>query len=147
MLKLIKLMTPEKQREAIDAIRRALSGRQKPVKVLLVEDHLADAEMTVSRMQQYGLNVTWVQSPQEVQDYLKENDPWLVFLDMKLGKVSGLIILNLILLLRPDTRVVILTGAYDHDSAECVLAMSRGATAVMLKPLTEQQIELIFLAP
>lgn len=140
-------MTPEEQREAIQKIRESLAGRRDPIQVLLVEDDHVDAELTIDRLAAFGIQSSWVRNSAEVKDHLRENDPWLVFLDLKLGSVSGLGALGIIRLMRPETRVVVLTGQYQHDDIECKTALVRGASAVMLKPLTTEQIQLIFGTP
>lgn len=140
-------MTPEEQRGAIDSIRRALQERKPPVQVLIVEDDHVDAEMTLERMIRFGLKATWVRNTMEVQEHLANNDPWLVFLDLKLHGTSGLNVLDFIKSYRPESRVVILTGQYAHDSSECKEALKRGAVAVMLKPITDEQVQLIFGSP
>lgn len=142
-------MTPEQQREAIAKIRASLQNRKQPIDVLLVEDDHRDAELTVDRLTGFGLKTTWVRDTFEVQDHLSKNEPWLTFLDLKLGggETSGLNVLDFIKSIRPESRVVILTGAYAHDSSECKESLKRGAIAVMLKPLTDEQVQLIFGTP
>lgn len=140
-------MTPEEQHKAIAKIRVALEGRKPPIETLVVEDDTSDAEITISRIRAFGLIAHWARDTVEVQNYLSTHNPWLTFLDLKLGDASGINVLDWIKSVKPDSRVVILTGAFQHDSEECKESLKRGAIAVMLKPLTEQQIQLIFGTP
>lgn len=144
-------MTPNEQQDAIAKIRQRIQGRKPPVMVLLVEDDEKDAELTVSALQGAGVNVVWAKDSQQAQDYMIANDPWLVFLDLKLGPDDrgelGLNILELIKSYKRNVIVVILTGQYRHDSDNCLKALSKGADAIMLKPLTSTQIRLIFASP
>lgn len=144
-------MNPDKQQEAITSIRLRLQGRKPPVMVLLVEDDEKDAELTVSALKGAGVDVAWAKDSQQAQGYLMANDPWLVFLDLKLGPDDrgelGLNILELIKSYKRNVIVVILTGQYRHDSDNCLKALSKGADAIMLKPLTSTQIQLIFASP
>lgn len=145
-------MTPEEQREAIALIRQSIAGRKPPVKVLVVEDNDKDAAMTMTSLEAVGVDATWARDTVETENFLVANDPWLVFLDLQLGAPVkgaelGLNILELIKSFKPGVHVVILTGQFRHDSENCVKALSRGAKAVMLKPLTIEQAQLIFTAP
>lgn len=140
-------MTSEQQQVAIEAIKRSLEGQTPAIQLLVVEDNSEDAEITLSSLREFGLKVEWAQNMTDVLHALRTMTPWLVFLDLKLVGESGLKILQVIRDFSPDTRVVVLTGAYEHDSAECKEALKKGAIAVMLKPLTVEQIQLIFGTP
>ena len=140
-------MTPLEQKEAIIKIRTALEGRADPLQIMLVEDEANDAEITIRRLKDVGLEVVWAKDTKEVQDILETNKPKLAFLDLKLSNTSGLSVLDFIKSFNPECKVVILTGMYNHDSMECKKALQEGALAVMLKPLTTEQINLIFGSP
>lgn len=144
-------MTPDEQKETIARIRLRLESKKPPVNVLLVEDDENDAMLTVSKLSLAGVQVTWAKDTQQAQEYMVANSPWLVFLDLKLGPDDrgelGLNILELIKSFKRDVIVVILTGQYRHDSDNCLKALSKGADAIMLKPLTSSQIQLLFAAP
>lgn len=140
-------MTPDEQREAIAKIRQALDGRFPPVDVMLIEDDIGDAELTLHRLDGVGIRAAWVRKLEEMEEYLLAHNPWLVFLDLKLTGFIWQKAMELVKQLRPESRVVVLTGAYQHDSVECKEALTCGAVAVMLKPLTTEQIQLIFGTP
>lgn len=144
-------MTPEEQRAAISRIRLSIEGRKPPVQILLIEDNENDAALTTARLEQFGVCVSWARNSKEAEDFLVANDPWLVFLDLQLGPDDrgelGLNVLDLIRSFKPNTRIVILTGVFRHDSENCMKALGKGAVAVMLKPLTAEQVQLIFAAP
>lgn len=140
-------MTPEEQSKVLQEIRDTLKGRKAPVHVLVVEDNPVDADVAVTKLHNAGAVATWAKDSKETQDYLRSNEPHLVFLDMKLGNMSGLVVLDFIRLMKPKVDVLILTGAYDHDSAECKEALKKGARGVFLKPLSDATIRLLLTAP
>jgi DNA-binding NtrC family response regulator len=137
-------MTPEEQDVALSRIRDLFKGRHGPINVLLVEDEANDYEQSEYNLKRFGVKTGWARDAAEVQNYLSFTNPWLIFLDMKLKKASGLEVLDLIMSIRPESRVVILTGHYRKDSEECEQALMKGAISIMLKPLTDAQIRFIF---
>lgn len=144
-------MTPEESRKTIELVRASLRQRKAPVKVLLVEDNENDAVLTMAPLRRFGVAVDWAADAHEVQDYLDANDPFLVFLDLKMSPeddgTMGLNILDFIKSFKPSTHVFILTGMNDHASPLCVEALQKGADAIWSKPLTDERVELIFSAP
>lgn len=140
-------MTHEEQSKVLQEIRDTLKGRKSPIPVLVIEDNPIDADVAMAKLQAAGAVATWAKDSKETQDYLRSNDPYLVFLDMKLGSMSGLVVLDFIRLMKPKVDVLILTGAYDHDSAECKEALKKGARGVYLKPLSDDTIRILFTAP
>lgn len=140
-------MTSEQQQQAIEAIKKSLESKTPAIQLLVVEDNSQDAEITLSALRSFGLKVEWAQNMAEVLRVLRTIRPWLVFLDLKMVGESGLRILQVIRDFSPETWVVVLTGAYEHDSQECKEALKHGAAFVTLKPLTAQKIQLIFGTP
>ena len=69
-------------------------------------------------------------------DYLRENPVAIVFLDIELGRHSGLTLCQEILAIRPRTNVIFLT-AYMEYSLD---AWSTGASGFLLKPLAEEDV-------
>lgn len=136
----------EEQGQAIATIRQSLAGAKPPIKILLVEDNARDAEDTIARLEKYDVEVHLARTSVETQNYLRDNEPRLVFLDMKLETISGLVVLDFIRLLRPECKVLVLTGAYDHNSAECIEALAKGAKMILKKPLAVDVIQLLFCA-
>jgi len=142
-------LSPEAQLKAIDSIRRSLEGAAS-VQILVVEDDKNDADITIATLRESGLQAELATGMSEVLPLLRKTDPQIVFLDLQFLQFpaeSGLKILRVIKNFKPDALVVVLTGAYEHDSAECKEALKGGATAVMLKPLTMEQVRFIFGTP
>ena len=76
--------------------------------------------------------VTGFLRPSEAIEYAKTNRVALAFLDIEMGKMSGLELCRALMEINPRTNVVYLT-AY---SGYAVDAWSTGASGFMLKPLT-----------
>ncbi len=80
--------------------------------------------------------ITGFTRPSEAVEYAKENRVALAFLDIEMGKTSGLDLCRTLLEINPRTNVVYLT-AYIEYSFD---AWSTGASGFMLKPLTEEGV-------
>ena len=75
--------------------------------------------------------------PSEALEYAKTNRIALAFLDIEIGKTSGLDLCRTLLDLNPRTNVVYLT-AYIEYSFD---AWSTGASGFLLKPITPEAIQ------
>ena len=80
--------------------------------------------------------ITGFTRPSEAVEYAKENRVALAFLDIEMGKTSGLDLCRTLLEINPRTNVVYLT-AYIEYSFD---AWSTGASGFMLKPITEEGV-------
>jgi len=115
-------------------------------KVLLVEDNLNDAELTLEALGSHGLanQVDHVHDGDEALDYLRcrgryagrrGGDPCVVLLDLKLPKVSGLEVLREV---KADAHlrtipVVILTSS--REDRDLVESYRLGVNAYVVKPV------------
>lgn len=133
------------QRRAIEEIRRSLHGLR-PF-VLLVEDNVHDAKLIENELVTAGVRVVWARNQREAIHAFQEKMVRLVFLDLKLGVESGTTLIPCFKQIRPDAWIVVLSGAYTEDSAECKEALQLGAAAVMLKPMTQEKLQLIIGSP
>ena len=134
----------EHQREQLIALWNMLKSLQHPPKVLLVEDNPKDMNLTRSELESHGIVCFEARDGIEAIQKIKSNVFWVVFLDWKLFGMSGEETLKAILQFNPKMRVIILTGVLDPKSSDALRAMTMGAIAVMAKPLTSEQINLIF---
>lgn len=110
-------------------------SEQTALRVLLVEDEPQDAEIFrryAADSTLYRNEVDHVTTGEEAMRRLSESDYDLVFLDHRLGGAeTGLGVLKRIMPERPDTPVIILTGAGDEELA--VQTMKAGAADYLLK--------------
>ena len=74
--------------------------------------------------------------PAEAIEYAKRNRVALAFLDIELGKTSGLDLCRILLDINPRTNVVFLT-AYAEYSLD---AWGTGASGFMVKPITPESV-------
>jgi two-component SAPR family response regulator len=80
--------------------------------------------------------VTGFTRPLEAVEYARANRVSLAFLDIELGKTSGLELCRTLLDINPRTNVVYLT-AYDEYALD---AWGTGASGFMLKPITPEGV-------
>ena len=82
-------------------------------------------------------NVTGFTRPSEALEYARANRVSLAFLDIELGKTSGLELCHTLLDINPRTNVVYLTAYSDY----AIDAWSTGASGFMLKPITPEGVQ------
>jgi two-component system, response regulator len=117
------------------------------VEILLVEDSLNDAELTLRALKKYNLanSVVHAKDGAEALDFIFgvdgngsrdiENKPKVILLDLKLPKVDGIEVLSK---LKSDARtrtipVVVMTSSReDSDLAKCY---ELGANSYIVKPV------------
>ena len=92
--------------------------------LLILEDVMPNAVIT-------GFN--W---PQEAIEYAKTNRVDLAFLDIELGKASGLDLCGRLLAINPCTKVIYLTAYPDYSLS----AWDTDACGFMVKPLTQEGV-------
>lgn len=128
----------------------------KIIDILLVEDSLQDAELTIRAFKKYNLsnNIIRVEDGAEALDFLfckgkfagrsAQNNPKVILLDLKLPKVNGLEVLEKIKN-DPDLKtipVVILTSS--NEDPDIKKAYAIGANSYVVKPVEfEKFIEAI----
>lgn len=81
--------------------------------------------------------VTGFTKPSEALEYAAANRIALAFLDIELGKVSGLDLCRKLLALHPRTNVVYLTAHMEYAFD----AWSTGASGFLLKPITPEAVQ------
>ena len=74
--------------------------------------------------------------PSEAIEYARANQIALAFLDIELGKTSGLDLCHTLLEINPHTNVVYLTAYSDY----AMDAWGTGASGFMLKPITPEDV-------
>lgn len=83
-----------------------------------------------------GANILGFTRPSEAIEYARTNRVALAFLDIEIGKTSGLDLCRTLLDLNPRTNVVYLT-AYSEYAFD---AWSTGASGYLLKPITAEDV-------
>ena len=106
--------------------------------ILIVDDE-PNLRMSLGLiLQREGYVVTAAGDAEEALEQLKAKPFDLVFLDIKMPKKSGLILLTEIKQIYPDMPVLLLTAFASLDSA--IEAVRRGAADYLLKPIDPAQI-------
>ena len=101
--------------------------------VLVVDDEQEFIHTLLKRLRRRGLECEGVFSGEEAISKISEREFDVVLLDMKLPDMDGNSTLVGIKKLRPDTRVIILTG---HASInEGIEGMKNGAVDYLMKPV------------
>ena len=85
-----------------------------------------------------GANIMGFARPSEALEYARANRVALAFLDIEMGKTSGLDLCRTLLEINPRTNVVYLT-AYSEYAVD---AWGTGASGFMLKPITPEGVRL-----
>lgn len=87
-------------------------------------------------------NVTCVTNGREGLDLIQQRSFDIVFIDLKLPGIDGVEVFRQIKRLKPETRVVIITGYPEGDLIE--KALSYGPLHIMHKPFSIDEIQEVF---
>jgi DNA-binding NtrC family response regulator len=101
--------------------------------LLVIDDEPALLALMQQVFRDLPVDVLTASEPAAALTLLKERQPRLVFLDLRLRKTSGLELLGQILKLDPRTEVVLLSG--DYSPSDAVEAVRRGAADFLPKPV------------
>ena len=106
--------------------------------VILVDDERIILSEWLSVIQNAlpGANVSGFTKPSEALAYAMENPVAIAFLDIELGRYSGLDLCRQLLRIRPVTNVVYLTAYKDYS----LDAWKTGACGFLLKPLSADNV-------
>ncbi|HTB68151.1 MAG TPA: response regulator, partial [Steroidobacteraceae bacterium] len=103
------------------------------LKLVVVEDSVADAELLARHLSKAGLNcaINRVQTEPEFIAALHRDKPDLILSDFSLPNFSGLRALDLAVVHAPDTPFIYVSGTIGEERA--IDALRRGATDYVLK--------------
>ena len=120
------------------ALMAAAGERSEIPSVLLLDDDpiTLDGALPVLRELMPNANVVGFTKSLEALAFFRENPVALVFLDIELGRSSGLELCRQMLEVRPHTNVIFLT-AFPEYSLD---AWSVGASGFLLKPLDTEEV-------
>ena len=113
-------------------------GDEKP-RVILVDDEriVLTGGLPILEQTLPGAEVQGFLRPSDALRFAQENRVDLAFLDIEMGKVSGLKLCRELLAIHPRCNVVFLTAYMDYSFD----AWSTGASGFMLKPLLAEKIK------
>ncbi|MGH6944189.1 MAG: ActR/PrrA/RegA family redox response regulator transcription factor [Geminicoccaceae bacterium] len=107
-------------------------------KLLLVDDD-APLRRSLSRaLERRGFRVLPAESETEARDMATEHRPEFAVLDLRLAESSGLDLVRILRELRPEVRIVIVTGY--GNIATAVAAIKAGAVDYLAKPVDADDV-------
>jgi len=112
--------------------------------LLILDDDAPFRQRLARAMEKRGFVVTAVESVAEASGEVRKNPPSYAVIDMRLEDGNGLDVIELIHELKPDSRVVMLTGY--GNIATAVSAVKRGAIDYLAKPADPDDVEKALLA-
>ena len=114
-------------------MRTAPSPATKTLRIILLENDKADADLIAHELKRSGLTaaIERVDSEQDFLDALHDFAPDVVLSDHSLAKFDSSVALEAVRAVRPTTPFIIVTGAI--SGAQSVAAIRAGAEDVILK--------------
>jgi transcriptional regulator with XRE-family HTH domain len=112
---------------------------QAPPEVIVVDDEkvlLAGVIPILSEVMP-GATITGFSKPSEAVDYARKNNIAIAFLDIEIGKTSGLELCNTLMEIAPTTNVFFLTSYPDY----AMKAWNTAASGFVVKPLHKEDVE------
>ena len=115
------------------------SDEEKELTVILVDNEriILTGSLPVLAKALPGASISGFTKPSEALEFARNNPVDLAFLDIEMGKKSGLTVCKELLEINPKTNVVFLT-AYEGYSLD---AWSTGASGFIMKPLTVDAVQ------
>ena len=123
----------------INILLESIDNTAENPNIIMVDDEsiVLKGEVDLIRKLMPNASVTGFTSPAEALEYAKNNRVHLVFLDIELGKVSGLELCRELLEINPRTNVIYLTAYYDYAFE----AWDTGACGYAVKPISAEQLQ------
>ncbi len=110
--------------------------------LLLVDDDVTFCRVLSAALTKRGFCVSVAHSVEQAIPMAKANWPEFAVVDMKMGGAPGLVLVNALHQLDPNTRIVVLTGYASINTA--VEAIKLGATQYLAKPANADEIVAAF---
>ena len=123
----------------INLLLNAAADSDESLDVILVDDRkiILTGGLPVLEAVMPNATVTGFTRVSEAIEYAKANRVALAFLDIEMGKMSGLELCRALLEINPRTNVVYLTAYSDY----AVDAWGTGASGFMRKPITQEGVQ------
>jgi DNA-binding NtrC family response regulator len=107
--------------------------------ILVLDDVLDAVILTKKILTKQGHNVQTFTEEEEAINHVKDNHIDLAILDIKLKKMSGIQVLEQLKKIRPEIKVVMLTGYPTIETAR--EAIELGAGEYCVKPIDKTELE------
>ena len=115
-----------------------VEDRNKPIKILLVDDERGFVDIIAKRMSKRNIEVTRAYSGTEALQALRKEDFDVSVLDLKMEDMDGIEVLKIFKKMAPDLPVIMLTG---HGSEEAARdGIKFGAFDYLTKPCDFEEL-------
>jgi two-component system response regulator RegA len=115
---------------------------EESVSLLLVDDDITFCNVLSAALERRGFVVMVAHSVEQAIPMAKDYPPEYAVIDLKMKGASGLLLVEVLHGLDPNTRIVVLTGYASISSA--VEAIKLGATQYLAKPANADEIVAAF---
>jgi two-component system response regulator RegA len=113
--------------------------------LIIVDDDAPFRNRLARAMEARGYKVTSAESVASARTLARETKPAFAVVDLRLADGDGLSVVSALREVRPDCRIVMLTGY--GNIATAVAAVKRGAIDYLAKPADADDVEAALLAP
>ena len=104
------------------------------VSLVIVDDNAGSLELLSTALEQPDLNIYTASDPEAGLDLIFEKHPQIVLTDLVMPKMTGLDLLDRVMLFDPAIEVILMTAHYSSESA--VEAIRKGASDYLNKPVS-----------
>ncbi|WP_456325612.1 response regulator [Desulfonauticus submarinus] len=108
-------------------------------KVLIIDDETSVLKLFDLYLKIYGYESLLASNGEQGLKLFKEHYPKIVFTDIKMPGIDGIMVLKEIKRIKPETEVIVVTGHGDMDLA--IKALNLDATDFLNKPIGKEEIE------
>ncbi len=113
---------------------------QDKIKVLIVDDSLIIREAIHKHLKQFNIEVVGTAEDGKIAlEMFRETNPDVVTLDITMPELDGLTVLEEMLKLKSDVKVMVVTAL--SDKATGLKAIKLGAKSFLPKPFTPEKIQ------
>lgn len=123
----------------ISVLTNMTAASPAPSEIIIVDDELVLLGGEISLLSEIlpGATITGFSKPSEAIEYARANPISIAFLDIEMGKTSGLNLCNTLMEINPTTNVIFLTSYPDY----AIKAWNTAASGFLLKPLSEEDVK------
>ena len=113
------------------------------IRVMVVDDSSIIRNSIVKDLQSYKVEIVGLaKNGEEALEIFKDKKPSYVTLDITMPEIDGLTVLDEILKMEPETKVMIVTALSDKDTG--LKAIELGAKSIVIKPYTSEKLKNAF---
>ena len=111
--------------------------------LLIVDDSMVMRDTIGQSLSSYDVNIVGTaKNGKEAIEFVKQNKPDIVTLDITMPEMDGLRCLEEIMKVRPETMVIIITALADKLTG--LQAIDKGAVGFLLKPIDPNELKETF---